>query len=228
MMLRTEVIQTIIDHKNARTYLEIGVEQGTNFFPIKVISKTAVDPSFTFSSETKAEWIAKNNCNVTANFNETTSDNFFASKERVDRFDVVFIDGLHTHEQSLQDVLNALDNLQENGVIVMHDCKPPNIPAACPTKSLTEAMTMPDWSGEWCGDVWKTILYLRSNRPDLRVFVLDCDYGLGIVTKGASDSILDMSKERLEVIQYEEVMNGQENLLNLKEPKYLYEFLKTI
>jgi Methyltransferase domain len=227
-MFRTEVIQKIIDHKNAQTYLEIGVEQGNNFFPIEVTSKTAVDPSFAFSTDEQAAWVVKNPCNTKAQYVRSTSDDFFASTDRVQRFDVVFVDGLHTHEQSLRDVINALDNLQENGVIVMHDCKPPNIPAACPTKNLTEAMQMPDWSGEWCGDVWKTICFLRSQRPDLRVFVLDCDYGLGIVTKGTSDSILALSQERLDAMNYEEVMNGEENLLNLKDPEYFYEFLKTI
>lgn len=37
-------------------------------------------------------------------------------------------------------------------------------------------VTTPPWSG----DVWKSIVHLRSIRPDLRVAVLDCDSGVGI------------------------------------------------
>ena len=48
-MKRIEVVQRIIDRKKARTYLEIGVSNGTNFFRIRVRKKTAVDPHFRFS-----------------------------------------------------------------------------------------------------------------------------------------------------------------------------------
>ncbi|TAG85607.1 MAG: class I SAM-dependent methyltransferase, partial [Oscillatoriales cyanobacterium] len=125
----------------------------------------------------------------------------------IERFDVAFIDGLHTYEQSLQDVLNTLDNLNENGVIVMHDCKPPHVLAACPAQSLQAAidMNVPGWDGNWCGDVWKTICDLRSNRKDLRVFVLDCDFGLGIVMKGKPDIDLNLSKDELDKMTYEDV-----------------------
>jgi Methyltransferase domain len=235
-MLRTDVIQKIIDQKKALKYLEIGVNNGDNFFPIKVSQKVAVDPSFAFSPERKMEWDVKNPDNATAQYVNTTSDDFFAQTDVAERFDVVFIDGLHTYAQSLQDVLNSLDRLNENGVIVMHDCKPPHIAAACPAKSLQEAEDMqkdektktPGWTGEWCGDVWKTICYLRSQRQDLQVFVLDCDYGLGIVMKGKPDNNLDLSKESLDAMTYAEVFNGDGSLLNLKNENYLFEFLETI
>jgi Methyltransferase domain len=228
-MLRTDVIQKIIDKKKATRYLEIGVNNGDSFFPIEIAHKVAVDPSFAFSPERKLEWIAKNQCNGTAEYIDATSDDFFANAP-IEKFDVAFIDGLHTYEQSLQDVLNTLDNLNENGVIVMHDCKPPHVPAACPAPSLQAAidMNVPGWDGIWCGDVWKTICHLRSHRKDLRVFVLDCDFGLGIVMKGKSDIDLNLTKAALDTMTYDDVMNGKENLLNLKDENYLFEFLDTI
>ena len=105
-MLRTDVIQKIIDKKKALRYLEIGVNNGDNFFPIEVAQKVAVDPSFAFPLERKLEWDAKNSCNATAEYITATSDDFFAKADAMAAFDVVFIDGLHTYEQSLQDVLN--------------------------------------------------------------------------------------------------------------------------
>jgi hypothetical protein len=229
-MLRTDVIQKIIDKKKALRYLEIGVNNGDSFFPIEIAQKVGVDPSFAFSEERKLEWASKNPCNATAEYIDATSDAFFASANPIERFDVAFIDGLHTYEQSLQDVLNTLDNLNENGVIVMHDCKPPHVLAACPAQSLQAAidMNLPGWDGNWCGDVWKTICYLRSNRKDLRVFVLDCDFGLGIVMKGKPDIDLNLSKDELDKMTYEDVLNGKENFLNLKDENYLFEFLETI
>ncbi len=229
-MLRTDVIQKIIDKKRATRYLEIGVNNGDNFFPIVASQKIAVDPSFAFSKELELEWNAKNSANLTAQYVNSTSDDFFANTHPIEHFDVVFIDGLHTYEQSLKDVINSLDNLNDNGVIVMHDCKPPHVAAACPAKSLQEAedMQVPGWTGEWCGDVWKTICYLRIHRQDLQVFVLDCDYGLGIVRKGKPDTELQLSQDALTAMTYEDVFNGKENFLNLKDENYLFEFLETV
>jgi hypothetical protein len=58
--------------------------------------------------------------------------------------------------------------------------------------------------------------------------VLDCDFGLGIVMKGKPDNYLNLSKDELDKMTYEDVINGKENLLNLKDENYLFEFLKTI
>jgi hypothetical protein len=229
-MNRTEVIQKIIDQKRARKYLEIGVAGGLNFFPIKVLRKIAVDPKFAFKKKTKKKWKSKNKYNFLAKYHEIISDDYFARKGRGKRFDVIFIDGLHTHEQSLKDVLNSLNCLNENGVIIMHDCSPPHAASAQPAQSLQHAIEMkvPGWTSEWCGDVWKTICYLRSQRKDLKIFVLDCDYGLGIVTKENSETRLELSEEALANMSYEDLSRDRNNLLNLKKESYLEKFLRSI
>jgi len=227
-MNRTDVIQRIIDRKEAKTYLEIGVANGTNFFPIRARQKIAVDPNFTFSRERKMRWTLKNLHNVVAQYHQCTSDSYFGRKKSTDRVDVVFIDGLHTYEQSLRDVMNSLVHLEGTGVIVMHDCSPPSRAAAHPAGSSRDAaeLELRGWTGEWCGDVWRTICYLRSHRTDLRVFVLDCDYGLGIVTEGEADSCLNLSQEELKEMTYEDLVADRRNLLNLKDESYLLQFLE--
>jgi hypothetical protein len=227
---RTNVIQKIIDKKKARTYLEIGVSNGDNFFQIKARQKVAVDPNFRFSGKRRIKWIIKNLFNISAKYYECTSDNYFARNPQINNFDVVFIDGLHTYEQSLRDVINSLDRINENGIIVMHDCNPPNQAAAYPAKSFEHAaeLKLPGWTGDWCGDVWKTVCYLRSHKKDLKVFVLDCDYGLGIVMKGNPDTCLNLSEDVLAKMTYEDLASDKINLLNLKSESYLFEFLKTI
>lgn len=229
-MNRTDVIQRIIDKNKAKTYLEIGVADGTNFFPIRARQKIAVDPNFTFLKKHRIKWTLKNLYNVTAKYNESSSDSYFARKKSTDRLDVVFIDGLHTYEQSLKDVINSLINLNETGVIVIHDCNPPNQAAAHPAASWEHAseLELPGWTGEWCGDVWKTICFLRSHRTDLKVFVLDCDCGLGIVTKGKPDISLNLSEDVLDNMTYADLVRDRRNLLNLKNESYLFEFLENI
>jgi Methyltransferase domain/2-C-methyl-D-erythritol 4-phosphate cytidylyltransferase len=235
-MLRTDVIQKIIDRKKAQRYLEIGVNNGDNFFPIEIDQKVAVDPSFAFSTARQKEWETMNPYNAKAQYVTATSDDFFAKADSVAKFDVVFIDGLHTYAQSLQDALNSLERLNDNGVIVMHDCKPPHVAAAYPAASLQAAedaqqdaaTKVAGWDGIWCGDVWKTICHLRSQRQDLRVFVLDCDFGLGIVMKGKPENSLQLTTSQIDNMTYEEIFNSDGSLLNLKDENYLFEFLETI
>jgi Methyltransferase domain len=228
LMTRTEVIQRIIDKTKAKTYLEIGVAGGANFFPIRARQKTAVDPNFRLSRKKRLKWTLKYFYNLMAQFHESSSDSYFARKKSTDRFDLVFIDGLHTYEQSLTDVHNSLSSLNEGGVIILHDCSPPSQAAAHPAASHEHAagFSLPGWTGEWCGDVWKTICHLRSHRTDLRVFVLDCDFGLGIVTRGEPDSRVNLSQKELSEMTYEDLAGDRENLLNLKDVSYLPEFLE--
>lgn len=170
----------------------------------------------------------------TAEFYYMTSDKFF--EEHADRLfendpiDTAFVDGLHTYEQTFQDVLNVLDHLQESGVILMHDCNPPNAAAAFPAASWEAAakMKLPDWNGLWCGDVWKAVAHLRATRDDLNVFVLDCDFGIGVVSKGKPESTPHLSEARIRSLTYEDLQRDRRELINLKPQEYLYRFLQTI
>ncbi len=137
------------------------------------------------------------------------SDDFFETKASLlkNGLDVVFIDGLHTYEQSLRDVQNSLKLLKEDGVIIMHDCNPESESIAYPASSCQSAasLKLDGWTGEWSGDVWKTIAYLRSTQKNLHVFVLDCDYGLGIITKGIPENMLEFYKEEIEELSYDDL-----------------------
>ena len=237
-MDRTHVIQRIIDKKQAKKYLEIGVSDGENFFKIKAEKKVAVDPHFTFYlylgriADFFKSLFINNGKRSIVDYHGTTSDSYFTTLNNSSNqdFDVVFIDGLHTHSQSLKDVLNSLVRLRENGVIIMHDCLPPHSAASLPVhpKSRSEALNIPGWDGQWCGDVWKTICYLRSNRDDLNVFVLDCDYGLGVITRGIPVNSLNLTDSELSKLSYEDLIQNKKNLLNLQDESYLLEFLKTM
>jgi len=77
----------------------------------------------------------------------------------------------------------------------------------------------------WSGDVWKTITHLRSTPQDLNIFVLDCDSGVGIITRGAPEDTLDFTTETIESLAYEDLVNNREKILNLKPPEYLHQFL---
>lgn len=230
---RMYVIQEIIKKSRAKVYLEIGVREGECFLRIRAPKKIAVDPQMLISPKKKRKFYFKNLSNIFNQYFETTSDDFFKGSHKSLKshgLDVVFIDGLHTYEQSLRDVQNALKYLKDDGVIIMHDCNPLSEAAAYPAQSYqdAESLNIPGFTGEWNGDTWKTIVYLRSSRKDLDVFVLDCDQGLGIVMKRKPESMLAYSPEAVSHLSYKDLESDRKNILNLKSQEYFHEFLQTL
>ena len=229
-MNRLEVIQKIINKIKAKSYLEIGVDKGHTFFWVKARKKVAVDPHFSFKLKHRVHKSLKNYTNITARYFQITSNDYFQEKKTTQQFDLIFIDGQHTYEQSLNDVINSLNCLSGKGVIVVHDCNPPNREAAFPAESLNHAaLSMPaDWSFEWCGDVWKTICFLRANRNDLNIFVLDCDFGTGVITKGIPEDTLNLDHEAIAKMTYDDLDKNRKHFLNLKPESYLDQFLSRL
>jgi hypothetical protein len=226
---RIEVAQKTLERINGKTYLEIGVSFGESFKAVQAERKIGVDP-------VPPAQDVLDNLDSNTRFFEMTSDEFFqtaAEKAFGGRgVDVVLIDGLHEYGQVLRDVKNCLKYLNGNGVIIMHDCNPWSEAVATPAMSYEEARDKAhgqglDWTGSWTGDVWKGIVCLRTMK-DVSVFVLNCDCGLGIVTKGKPESVLDYSAEDIKKMDYHDLDNDRKNFLNLKNASYFSSFLEQL
>ena len=148
---RFDIINKLINSKKFKSYLEIGCQSDVNFSKIKIENKVGVDPQ---SGGTL----------------RMTSDEFFSQNK--DTFDLIFIDGLHIHEQVLKDIDNSLNVLNENGVILLHDCLPAKI----------WHQTIPQTHSSWNGDVWKSIVQSRT-REDIDTYTIKADQGLGLILK---------------------------------------------
>jgi SAM-dependent methyltransferase len=190
-MLRTDIIQSFITKRNYKSYLEIGTYRNVNFDKITIDNKVSIDPD----PEAKATY-------------QMTSDEFFAVNQ--DKFDIVFIDGLHEHNQVYKDIQNSLKFLNPNGVIILHDCMPKN-----------EKMQLWDNKShqfeEWTGDTWKAY-YKALNEINYKVYVLDTDYGCGVIDtskpKPKLAHIVDM-----EELTYQDYLNlKEENKYNIVNP----------
>jgi hypothetical protein len=160
-MTRTEIINGLIKKNNYTSYLEIGVntpaQPGYNWVGVDVPVKHGVDP------------------NVDTTY-KMTSDDFF-EKHVSQKYDIVFVDGLHLHEQVYRDITNSLEFLNDNGVIVVHDCNP-----------VTEITQRRERASDaWHGDVWKAIVQLRMENPELEIFTVNTDEGCGIIKKGSQE-----------------------------------------
>jgi len=241
-MKRLQIIQEVFKKTDFETYLEIGCYRGKTFFSVNAKYKIAVDPFFhvLFMKDAVLATI-KAFRNIRNKYFQLESDVFFEIKKdflnRVKPIDVVLIDGLHTFETSLNDVLNSLLYLNKQGVIIMHDCLPPNKGAALPTKNfptLEEQSKEESWSGAWCGDVWKTIVYLIKVHPaELEVCVINTDLGLGIVRfkEGVPKKEIIIDKNvflEIDQMTYDDLIQDVENLLSLKNVNYAVELINDI
>lgn len=235
---RYDMIQACIDvikKKKAKVnYVEIGVQTGFCFFKIKADRKLAVDPNFIIKLTKKVKAYIKNPSNFNNKFFELTSDDFFAQQAdyltQIGGIDVIFIDGLHLYEQVVTDVENALKHLNPGGVILLHDCNPLSESAAVRAYTSEEvaAMNLPGWANVWNGDVWKTIVQLRSTRPDLQVKVFNTDHGIGMVRPGQPENMLPLTLEQAQKLTYADLDKNRAEYLNLKRPEEFSTFVNTI
>jgi hypothetical protein len=133
-------------------YLEIGVEDNSvfNSIPLKLKDKYGVDP-------------------VKGGQYRMTSDEFFKKYENL-KFDVIFIDGLHTYKQCQTDCINSMRHLNKNGIIFLHDMLPKSyFEESVPRKQLS-----------WTGDVWKVGVEL-FNSDNVEFKICNIDHGIGIL-----------------------------------------------
>lgn len=237
-MNRLTVLQKIIDSINAKYYLEIGVETGIIILNLNVRFKHGVDPDFKIPNLIIQEnkYFYDNKKNV-VNLYPLKSSEFFdnvALTSLYNGLDIVFIDGLHTYKQCLDDIKNSLNFLNKNGFIVVHDCNPLSYAMSYPVKeSIDEVKNLAiegnivGWNDCWNGDVWKSILHLRLENNNLNIFTLDLDWGLSIITKGKPEQKinLDLSISDIEELDYSFLEKNRNEILNLKHPRYIYDFL---
>ena len=225
---RIKAVQQALESRVNPVYLEIGVSKGQAFQRISADVKIAVDPAFRLSERTRELADAKAR---TTHYFETTSDAFFENETSFleqHPIDVALIDGLHTYEQVVRDVEYTVRYLRDDGVIFLHDCNPAIELIGRRAESWEEFVASqkgPLIFGIWSGDVWKSIVYLRSMRDDLRVAVLKCDTGVGVVRKGSPESRLSYSPAQVEALTYADLAADRKRLLNLKPARYLDEFL---
>lgn len=186
--MRTKVIQSYIDKLQAKSYLEIGTQYGYNFNKIVCEKKVGVDPG-----------------DYDCEYMKMTSDEYFAN--HAEFFDVIFIDGLHHHEQVIKDVDNALMFLNRKGVILIHDCSP---------RSKQEQEVPERHLPAWTGDVWRAWLYVRTF-PELTTYCLNVDTGIGVIEYCKSLNSLDLTYEDILLMSYEDFDKDRKRLLNLKD-----------
>ena len=167
MKFRWEIINWIIEKRGHKRYLEIGVKDGVCFNRVKCDHKYGMDIKPLI---------------VNPNVQTMSSDKYFESMPAV-LFDIIFIDGDHHEEQVDRDIQNSLRCLSANGAIVMHDCDPKEKQFANYERKPGQIV--------WSGTAYRSFLKLRHTDPGLAMFVVDIDWGCGIIQHG-KQKLLDI------------------------------------
>jgi predicted O-methyltransferase YrrM len=180
---RLEIIQNIIISKNYKKYLEIGCDKDQIFSNILIDFKIGVDP-------------------VQGGNVRKTSDDFF--KNNLDKFDIIFIDGLHEYDQVNKDINNSLKALNDGGIILLHDCMP---------KSYFH-QAVPRSRMSWNGDVWKNIVEARAN-PEIDTYTCFADEGIGIIFNRLNRNKLIINKKNFKKLKFRDFYYNYREYLNI-------------
>lgn len=212
MTISANRLNSIIHKKGFKHYLKIGVQRGHTFLEVNAESMVAVDPKFLFDYSSDARGGVE--------YYEMTSDSyFFNNPER--RFDLIFIDGLHTYEQSLRDLINSISLISDNGVIVIDDVFPNDIYSTVSTGSseairLRKERDPSSTDGRWHGDVFKTLFFVSK-------FVNTFSYWTTDPSEGNPQTFLSRAGRKIEPVA-ESLRYETADFLTTRQLRKLYNF----
>ena len=191
---RFDIINNIIKYKKYTSYLEIGCQADVSFKKVSALEKIGVDP-------------------MDGGTHRMTSDDFFKSNKK--KFDIIFIDGLHEYSQVLRDIKNAIKFLNENRIILVHDCLPAKI----------WHQTIPQTHSSWNGDVWKAIVECRTI-DNIDTYTCIADQGLGVVFNKKNKNLLDIKTKDFKKLTFKDYYFNHKKYMNLINENDLYNLIK--
>ena len=182
---RHDLINALIRKHNYTKYLEIGIADPCgNFDLINCAYKRGVDPR---------------PYSMRHGIIPITSDEFF--KNSTEKFDIIFIDGLHQEHQVTNDIINSLTCLNEGGIILTHD----NLPETENHMAETQV------EAAWFGTGWKSVAKLRMSIRSLSICVLDIDCGVAVIEQGSQE----LFTKNIGPLRYSTYMLSRIELLNV-------------
>jgi hypothetical protein len=153
-------LMRIAAQTGAKRYLEIGVHAGKTFHALDFPEMDAVDPYFVFDPLDHARDGRR--------YFPVTSDQFFASPPDAKPYDLIFLDGLHTFEQTFRDFCATQALAHAGTVWLIDDTGPNDIFSAIPDQDLALELRAAHGSDSpgWNGDVFKTVFALHDFFPN--------------------------------------------------------------
>jgi hypothetical protein len=186
---QADVLNALLSLHRSPSNLEVGVSRGETFHQVNAARKIAVDPTFRFSVPDYKP------VNPNARYHEVESDVYFGRIARPgDSFDVIYLDGLHTLEQTLRDLLSSLSFLKDRDVIVIDDLYPSSHSASLPSQS--DARIVRAKAGikrkQWMGDVYRLVFFIDSFMQQLSYRTVEENHGQLVVWRKQRQWVTDV------------------------------------
>lgn len=206
---RHQVVRRLLDLYDQPRYLEIGVATGATFHRVDAPTKVAVDPRFAF------DLVEAQRSNPGATYHQVTSDEYFGAIVGDDeKFDLIFIDGLHTFEQTLRDLTNALEHLQPRGVIVIDDVRPPTYLASLPDREKYAEVRawLETEDKRWMGDVYKLVYFIDTFFQQLTYRTIRNNHGQTVVWRERRPSVTQRTVGETDALTFQDFVVSQDVL----------------
>lgn len=233
---RYEVINS--NTKDSDKYLEIGVEYGETIQNTHFKDKTGVDPDpkckFDYVIRKTSDDFFSSLCTIKNDENDEISsvdsdDNIIDipinyqsgehKNETYNKFDAIFIDGMHQVEYILRDVNNSIKYLNENGKIFIDDILPSNHNEQCkiPVRHYYENGIL-KYGEPWTGDVWKLIYHIllkyKENINTLKYYNHPNYRGVALITLKNNFEIDEKDIDTINNYEYFKDFNNYNELLD--------------
>jgi hypothetical protein len=214
LLSRFEVVQSFLDLFECPAFLEIAVFQSDTFDRVAAPIKVLVDQNSVCEATNRIENLQK-----TRVFRLTSDQYFYENTHEQNKFDVIYIDGLHTFEQSLRDLLNSIACLNPNGVIIIDDIIPNSYVASLPDLALVSRlrtqMGMQDVS--WMGDVFKLVFLIQSSFQQYSYATVQENRGQLVLwpERRRASELVDRKIEHISRLEYSAVIE-HEKLFNIR------------
>nr|QBK88122.1 MAG: methyltransferase domain protein [Marseillevirus LCMAC202] len=174
-IFKDDIINALIKQRNYQTYLEIATKySGHRYQYICNIEKERIwslaDP--------------QDSDDYPVTYRMSSDDAFKIINKK---YDIILVDGWHNFDQVERDIFNSLACLTNDGILVVHDCNPSTYKCTRDMQSVTEMIEKTQ--GVWCGNVYQVIIKLKITRPDLKIQVVDTDFGCGLIEKKNSEHV---------------------------------------
>lgn len=210
-MIRTDIINHLIEKVGyKKSYLEIGVSNPRwNYYKVACAHKECIDPLKEDSRVPieERQYLIDNVLTY-----HMTSDKFFEMYNN--KYDIIFIDGLHYAEQVRRDIINSYNHLNEGGYILLHDCLP--VKEQFQEENIELLYTLPTWNGS----TWKAIPNLY--KANLNYYTIDTDEGCCLIKY---DGPKDFSNYEITNLSYSDVfsnINIRNNIMHvISEQEFL-------
>jgi predicted O-methyltransferase YrrM len=155
----SDLIVQLVKSVNCRTYLELGIYDGLT------LDRVAETVPRVIGVDIKDLRINKN----IGEFHQSTTQDFLNNFNEM--VDVIFIDADHSFESVKDDFESSLKNLNEFGIVILHDTDPIS------EKYLDKG---------YCGDSYKMLDWLKENYSDMDVLTLPVsEAGLTIIRRSS-------------------------------------------